>query len=424
MPISLNHTSSNHTTKEIREIKEGNYSVYGKIGAFVSAAILFSIDINMRIAFGDLQIHPYLLLLPIFIFLLRFDLLGIPTKVLTPLLFFFALFTIASIQDNNPFSEPAKVLASIVTFLFFVQTIKRSRDLELVALGFILVGVVMGVLAYQKSLSPEVNRLEGINVIEGLGNKNAQSLYTLPGLFFASWFAAINYRKGKYLISIIYIGSVLAIIVSIALSANRSGWVGLLIIFVYLLLSGGLKQGNIVMMIVVSLGSFYIVEMLARDVVERKVEVTTEGYISDEGRRLMFINSLQIGLENPILGLGKDKLGREIPRRIGRLAGSRDIMDAHNLYGYLMGAGGIIASLFFFRFLYKLAYPVSIKRVSSNNKTKFAQKLIIGFLLLFLARSLFSREILYSPTFIGSLGAIFGFFMLQIRMSASKSISS
>jgi uncharacterized membrane protein YgdD (TMEM256/DUF423 family) len=119
-------------------------------------------------------------------------------------------------------------------------------------------------------------------------------------------------------------------------------------------------------------------------------------------------------LENPVLGIGFDRLTEEMASRLGvnRLGISRT--DPHFLFGYIFGATGIFSLFFFLLFLWKLCQ----RRVQSKRIAPVAHQawvLLVSFVALFVIRSLFTREILYSPTFIGGLGLIYGYYLMHVR---------
>lgn len=386
----------------------------GKWAFLVSLLFVFSISVDYRVNLGGLLVHPFLIVLPFAIFFTGFHIFRISSRVLAPLLTFFVFFSVASLQNERPSSEILKVGASVLTFLFFATSVKSERDFRLISMGIITCGVVIGYLAYQ--MGPEKlegSRLEGINALEGLGNKNAQSLFTLPALFLSGLLTVLSLRDRRFWLSAVLITGLFFIVVSIFLSANRSGWVGMgiivLVFFVYFRLSLNL----LIIAGILFFFSYLGIDRYARDIVERKQEQTLQGYRSDEGRLILIKESLKVGLENPWLGVGMDRLHKQMNMAVHRSSVEGGSTDTHFLIGYLFGATGMFTLFFFFFFL---------KRVIER-KQRFAAKgtiedpwiLLTGFVALFVIRSFFTREILYSPTFVGTMGLLYGYYMMWLR---------
>jgi len=155
------------------------------IAGFLTAAIItFSIAQTYRVEIFGLFVHPYLMIIPIFAVLFTFNLIDINWRVLLSFIFFIFIFFFSNLSNTNPFNEVLKLASALVTFLFFSKTIENKSDFEFVALGLIICSLIISIRILIISQENEGDRLAGIYAFEGIGNKNAQSLYTLPGLFF------------------------------------------------------------------------------------------------------------------------------------------------------------------------------------------------------------------------------------------------
>ena len=153
-------------------------------------------------------------------------------------------------------------------------------------------------------------------------------------------------------------------VLAAALSANRSGWLGIFIITVFGIVHSWryYSKGYLILFFVLSIVYLGLVERYAEDVVDRKVAITREGYVSDYGRQLLIANSLLVGFENPIIGLGKDELHSEMGRRLNLSYA----VDTHNLYGYLLGSGGLLTFATFF--LYALSKTINLTVLSPEKR--------------------------------------------------------
>jgi hypothetical protein len=393
--------------------KSTSVSDIGKWGILISLILIFSITAEYRVTVLGLLVHPYLLLLPLAVIMTGVNLFfAIPQKVLSPLVVFTLIFFVASLQNANPFSEPFKVAASLLTFLFFSASVRTERDFYLIAWGFVICGAVIGVRSFIISETEDVSRLSGINALEGIGNKNAQSLFTLPGLFLGTIVSMRLIAMRKWFFLTILACCLFFILISLFLSANRSGWVGLAVIFLSIFYVSGLRIRSLLLMTIIIAASYFVIENFTKDIFEHKRKQTVDGYISDEGRKLLMIHSLTVGLENPILGVGMDELHQQMAMRLklGRIG--KEKLDTHFLPGYLFGSSGIFAVIAFFVFLWTITQKIHRSHFPECSR---ARRIVIAFVALFIIRSLFTREILYSPTFMGALGLVYGNYLMHVR---------
>lgn len=386
----------------------------GKWASILSLLFVFSISSDYRLHLGGFLIHPYLVVLPFAFFFTGFSSFTIPRSVLIPLLLFFLIFSLGSLQNRSPLDEIIKVGASVMTFVFFASAVKSEKDLRIISLGFILCAVVIGYLGFGKSESGAEHRLSGINVLEGIGNKNAQSLFTLPGIFFIILLITLYFKRNKYGMLALLILCMFFIVVSIFLSANRSGWVGLIIIAFAYLAYLRFSVSTFVIIGILSVFSYFAINRYAKDIVEHKIDKTIDGYKSDDGRLILIKESLKVGLENPIIGVGMDELHRSMNKAVRSSSLESGLTDTHFLTGYLFGATGIFSVFFFYLFLFRLTR----KNILSFNLKRMdldARVLIISFVILFFVRSFFTREILYSPTFISGMGLVYSYYLFKSR---------
>lgn len=388
----------------------------GKWAFAVAFLFTFSINAEFRVSLFGLLVHPYLLLLPIAIFFgkLRYDFL--PNNVKVPLYFFVFFFSMACLQNSNPLSEIFKVISALLTLVYFAISIRSEKDFNYLCWAFMLCAFAIGIQGFL--LGGEIKgggRLEGINALEGLGNKNAQSLYTLPGIFFGVLLILRYVKKRKLVISGIVSIAIFFILVSVFLSANRSGWLGLFIILLSFVAYIGVGVRSILLICTFSLLSYFIIDRYASDIVEHKSEQTLEGYSSDVGRQRLATLAFEMGFENPVMGVGMDELHRQMAYKLGLNRLGVEKTDTHILWGYLFGATGIFSLLSFLFFLIAFVKQRFYQGKMQAKAIHQTRTLVIGFVVLFVVRSLFSREILYSPTFMGGLGLIFGYYLFLIR---------
>jgi hypothetical protein len=392
------------------------YTRFGIWASLTSLLFVFSISAEFRLNLAGLLVHPYLLLLPIAIVFTGLSLQTFPRATWYYMLLFFVFFSLGSLQNDNPISEILKVGASLATFVFFVQSVKTEKDFRRISWGFVAVAVTIGIMGFVagESATGEGARLSGINVLEGIGNKNAQSLFTLPGLFLAMNLAFYYLRARRWLIAGMIVCCIFFIIVQIFLSANRSGWVGMFVVFLSYLVISGINIRALLLSGLVVIFTYVAIDQYAEDVFERKRTQTVEGYSSDIGRRMLIRESILVGLENPLFGVGFEPLNRQLATRLGLNRFGAEQIDTHFLIGYIFGATGIFSLAFFLLFLKSLCTR-RFRWRKANRVLRQSWLMLVTFVFLFVVRSLFTREILYSPTFVGCMGLLYGYYLIYRR---------
>lgn len=400
----------------MNKVLSGNrISVGGWLGFITAVMIILSTSVDYRLSIGPLYVHAYLLVIPVFWLVMHIDLSVMTREVWIYLLLFTTFFSLACLFDIADVPHMIKVVSAAVTFVFFAQTIRMDRDFRLVGLGFTLCAVFLGIKGMLISDQFSASKIStGVVALEGIGNKNAQSLYMLPGLFFSGLAIMRAGRLRKYRILALNLLLLSCIIFGLILSANRSGWVVGLIALAFIFGNSGLKMRSFVYLIILGFGVTYFVEEYASDIVEYKYDQTfVRDYKSDDARKLLLIESMKAGLDQPFLGLGPMDLTEHLAIRAGSMGFQGDVLDPHNLFGYLLGGTGFFSFTFFFLFLYALTKDSSLgKRVQSVARVREVKRMLWFFLVIFLIRGLFTREILYSPTFIGSMGVFYAYYQL------------
>jgi hypothetical protein len=142
------------------------------------------------------------------------------------------------------------------------------------------------------------------------------------------------------------------------------------------------------------------------DVIEHRIDLTQQGYQSDHSRNELLREALQIGLENPLLGVSPQQLPYDLARRL-RVQG--DAIDPHNVVGLLVGGCGLVGTLA----LVVLGWSMWTRRPARSSASMSAagrgvHALLRMALLLWIVRGMFSREVLYSPSFAVAVGLAVG----------------
>src|SRR5690606_37353893 len=105
-----------------------------------------------------------------------------------------------------------------------------------------------------------------------------------------------------------------------------------------------------------------------------------------------------------------------LAHKAGEIGFRGDRLDPHNLFGYLLGGTGFFSFFFFLWFLYALIRDKGLARwIRKVPHVREVRRMLLFFLFVFLLRGVFTREILYSPTFIGSMAVIYSYYQMTKR---------
>ena len=391
-------------------IRWNKISNKGIVGALLSFSLVLSFFRELRIPVAGTLMHPYLLLLIPLAVAGSLNLFQQKRNIQITLFFYAGIFSLAQIVDFN-LGEVLKIFAGIFIFFFFTKVVQNEEDFKLSAFGFIFAALFLSLKIIFLARSGDVSILAGVDALEetGIGNKNSQSQYILPGFFFICFFFSYS-LKNNIVESAFWSVCILIITAGVAFTGNRSGYLGILIVILILIANFRISFTTVFLVLFLFIGGYFIVENLASEVVEHKLEQTTDGKRGDTHRRELLFHSVTLGFEYPLLGLGLTGLCRELAKRVDP---EFRALDPHNLYGYLLGGGGVFVFTLFFRFLYLIfnnTYNYAKIKARLLVKDRYDNNLhiwIIGFIILFLVRSLFTRELIYSPHFMGGLGLVF-----------------
>jgi O-antigen ligase len=119
---------------------------------------------------------------------------------------------------------------------------------------------------------------------------------------------------------------------------------------------------------------------------------------------------LEIGLENPIIGVGPQVLPYEIARY--KTAGyNAGISEAHNVYAHVIGGSGLIC----FAAMLAVGWALCSWKLGDadidpkQDPLRRARRLMRMLVLLWAVRALFTAEILFNPSFNMAIGLVIGY---------------
>ena len=398
--LALRHARHLHRQRRV--------TPYGIALFLVALLIAASAFRALRMEVGGLLLHPYLIPMTALAFLAGVPkLYRFPRFSLQALAAFLLLYFFSTLPGGGNLGEMAKIIASALTLVTAALVIRNRKDLLAAVLGL---STAAAVLAVRGLASGDAGSMAGINPMEEVANKNAFSLYVLPPILLAC-FLAMEKETPRWL-RVLYVALSAVTVVAIFSSANRSGWLGVLAIAV-LLYGRRHRLRATLFLAVVGLASYLLLtQYFSTTTLEYRWEQTMGGIQSDELRRELLTTALQIGLENPILGISPQRLPEELAYRLGTLMPT---VDPHNVIGHLVGGSGLPTTLLLFAFGWSLWRRPQLlrRRWLISDEARQAHNLLRMMLLLWLLRSLFSREILYSPAFSMGLGLCVGLCMLH-----------
>jgi O-antigen ligase len=192
--------------------------------------------------------------------------------------------------------------------------------------------------------------------------------------------------------------------------AYRSGWLCVGLTGVLLLWRGKSVRGVIYVAIMAATGAFLMERYGDTELFLFRLKESFSSHNTDSYRWDLFKGCVEVGLENPVLGVSP----QNVPSEISRVTHSNwYVADSHNVYGYLIGGTGLIATAVFLYMgwtLYRNPRKASVPAAKTppDERAIAAHRLLRFMLILWVVRGAFSREILYTPGFCLGLGLVIG----------------
>lgn len=381
----------------------------GMLAAILAALLCLSAFRFLRIEVGSLLVHPFHVGLALtLLFGVGVSGIGrVPRHILSALALFGLMFALATLSRPSGLAIFVKVVASMATLIAASSLIRNDADVKAASLGLL---IAVSVISVRGLLDGGLAESQGINPMEGIANKNAFSLYTLAPLLLGGH--AVLFQLRRMSSKIVFGATILVVGFAMLSTGNRSGWIGLGLIIVMLAIPAvrRVRQVLVVAAFVVGL-SFVVGEFGNHLVIQKRLERTTDGYHSDDYRIELIRRGIVVGLRNPVIGVGPQR----VPLEMARLDGVRTlVVTTHNVFTLLFAGGGVLVSgsmmlLFVFCFVDPKFW--GYQQLSTSGKA--AHQLLRFMLVLWAVRGFFSDEILYSPAFSFGLGATIGWARLR-----------
>jgi len=367
----------------------------------LGTSVAGSVFVEFRLEVMGLLIHPYLMPLALMSLLTVPRLNLLPPRFFLPLLGFLSLYVISTLPAPGAIAESLKILTSAGTIVVTALLIRNRSEFHAGALGIAAAAAIISM----RGLAGADGGILGIDPIGDIANRNAFSLYALPSLLIGS-FLALDRSVRPFLRILVSVCSIITLI-AIFSTGNRSGWLGALLIMLMLYSKGRRFRAIVFVGVLAAICYGMLLKFSSIAVLEHRVEQTLAGYHSDRLRRVLVQKAIGVGLDYPILGVTPQKLPFELARRLNALAPE---VDSHNMVGHIMGGSGIPAVLVFL--LMGALLWLRRRGVRPPPEGQFAHRLLRMMLVLFTVRGMFSREILYAPSFSIGLGLCIGYCLL------------
>jgi O-antigen ligase len=272
------------------------------------------------------------------------------------------------------------------------------------SLGLIIAVAMLAVRGLQEDTGGGVEAMEG-------ANKNSYSLFALPAMLLAGYIAT-RMQTVPMAVKGLLVGGTLPALAATFLSANRSGYLGAVVIGFMLFWD---RRGRGMFVVAgVALGLVFVLANYAdTSVFQQRMKQTREGTESDDERVAIFQNCVLIALENPIVGVSPSEIGWELGRRL-QVRHRMNYVDSHNVFGHVAAASGLIC----FAALLAIGYSMwNLKPADGSafygkdDPARQALTLMRMMIMLWVVRGMFTREILYNPACAIGVGLCIGLFI-------------
>ena len=366
---------------------------------------------EFRIQAIGLQVHPYLIpMAGLFgILLITNKLKAFPRKILIALFLFTFLYVLSALPGRGAMGESVKMVAAIVTVITAALLVQTKKDFLAGIVGLCLAAAFISIRGLLNFQGVGV----GSHALMGIANENATSLYTLPPVLLAGY--ALREMELPKVIWWMFVGSIVIIGAATFLSANRSGWLGLIIIGAMLLYGSRGKLKMALVLCLIAAAGYYLFTQFDARAFDYSVESTVSRKYSDGARLDMILASVEVGFQNPLLGVSPTELPYEIGTRLYKrwAVYSR---NPHNVLGHLIGGCGLITFTLFIYLgflLWRRPRRRAHQPVTQGLTASQAHWLLRLMIILWLVRGMFSHEILYNPSFCIALGMVIGLCLIK-----------
>jgi hypothetical protein len=402
-PVLLDSMSTNRSRAKMLV---GGVSLTGVLLFVTSLLVVASGYTSLRPDVMGLALHPYLvpvaLALP---FVVMARIVEFPVRILAALLVFTFMYSFSLVNGVSVgVGEIFKMCSGVVTIIACALLVRRRGDFVAGALGLSIAIALLAARGLQEETKMGVDAMQG-------ANKNSYSLFALPAILLAGY-VCLRMEKVPAFVKGVFIACTLPALAAIFMSGNRSGYVGALLIG-FMLFWDRRGRGMLLVGTITAAVAIGIVQFGSTAVLDQRIKQTMEGNKSDEHRLAILAACLQIGLENPIIGISPQVLPFELGRRTS-VVHHLNVIEAHNIFAHVFAASGMIC----FAALLGVGWTMwNLKargggKIGRDDPLRDARRLMRMMVILWVVRGMFTREILYNPSFNIALGLTIGLCML------------
>lgn len=355
---------------------------------------------------AGLRLHPYLLPVVVAAPLVLLTRLQVfPWKILVALLLFSGMYFFSVCNGADiAIGEVFKWGSAVVTIITCALLVRRRGDF---VAGVIGLSIAAAVLAYH---GLTVESSAGVEAVEG-ANKNSYSLFALPAVLLAGyvalWMPTVPIVwKG---ISLVCAVPALA---AIFMSGNRSGYLGAVLVGLMLFWN---RRGKGLLLVgaVAGIVAYGIIQYGSTKVLDERVRQTFTGNESDYYRRDILMACWEITMENALIGVSPQKLPFEIGRRTSNLY-HYGYVESHNVFAHVSAGSGLICLVVLMAVGYTMWTwkPADGMLPEKDDPAREARSALRMMVILWVMRGIFTREILYNPSFNIAFGLVIGLCIL------------
>jgi hypothetical protein len=371
----------------------------------------------LRPKFIGLSMHPYLI--PVgfaFPLVLMARMHRFPLRIGVSILVFVSTYSFSALNGGlNPLGEVFKVASAVISIVVCALLVRRRGDFVAGALGLAIAVAALGMRGLQPAQMASGEIMDG-------ANKNSYSIFALPAILLAG-FIVLHFKTVPKIVKAALIVCILPALAVIFMGGNRSGYLGAVIVAAMLFWDqrgkGLLLIGGIVAVVAVGIAEYGSTKIL-----NERLKQTVEGNRSDNIRRDILIACAQIALENPIIGVGPQKLPLEIAGRLPYA--TVGYVEAHNVFAHVMAGSGLIC----FGAMLTVGWTLCTWRPrrggtvgGKEDPLRDARKLMRMLIVLWVVRGFFTPEIIYNPAFDISIGLVIGYCMLTDQAGAGERLA-
>ncbi|MBI3837576.1 MAG: O-antigen ligase family protein [Planctomycetia bacterium] len=419
MPLSPSVMTARSPSRMGSKLSISGLSISGVVLFAMSFLVVASGFTSLRPDVMGLALHPYLIPVAVaFPLVLVTRVHEFPIRVMCALLVFTGMYCFSVFSGGSiAVGEIFKTASAVITIVTCALLVRRRGDF---VAGALALSIAIALLAWH-GLQDETKL--GVEAMQG-ANKNSYSLFALPAILMAGYIA-LRLKTVPVVVKGILVASTLPTLLAIFMSGNRSGYLGAVVVGL-MLFKDRRGRGLILVAAITGAVAFLILQFGNTAVLDQRIKQTMEGNKSDEHRRDILFACLDIGLENPLIGVSPQVLPFEIGRRTS-VKHSLGLIEAHNIFAHVFAGSGVIC--FFALIAVGWAMwswkPRGGGKVGGNeDPLRDALRMLRMMVILWVVRGMFTREILFNPSFNIGLGLSIGLCMLAETVRPRGGVTS